>query len=45
MSYDDNAEFWVRIIRENRDRYRTALTNPAVLGAVGPADGLSVLVS
>jgi 2-polyprenyl-3-methyl-5-hydroxy-6-metoxy-1,4-benzoquinol methylase len=43
MSYDDNAEFWVRIIRENRDRYRTALTNPAVISAVGPADGLSVL--
>jgi 2-polyprenyl-3-methyl-5-hydroxy-6-metoxy-1,4-benzoquinol methylase len=43
MSYDDNAGFWVQIIREGRDRYRTALTNPAVINAVGPADGLSVL--
>ena len=43
MSYDDNAEFWVQIIRGNRDKYRTTLTNPAVIGAIGPADGLSVL--
>lgn len=43
MSYDDNAEFWVQIIRENRDKYRTALTNPALISAVGPADGLSIL--
>jgi 2-polyprenyl-3-methyl-5-hydroxy-6-metoxy-1,4-benzoquinol methylase len=43
MSYDDNAGFWVKIIREHRDRYRTTLTNPAVIGSVGPADGLSIL--
>lgn len=43
MSYDENAGFWVKIIRENRDKYRTVLTNPAVIDVVGPADGLSVL--
>lgn len=43
MSYDENAEFWVQIIREKRDKYRTELSNPAVTSAVGPADGLSIL--
>jgi 2-polyprenyl-3-methyl-5-hydroxy-6-metoxy-1,4-benzoquinol methylase len=43
MSYDVNANFWVQIIHEQRDRYRTTLTNPAVLQAISPADGLTVL--
>jgi ubiquinone/menaquinone biosynthesis C-methylase UbiE len=34
-SYDLNAKFWIKIIRENLDRYRTGLTNSAVLDAVG----------
>jgi SAM-dependent methyltransferase len=41
--WEDNAEFWIRIIRERRDRYRTELTDQAVLAAVGPCDGLDVL--
>jgi 2-polyprenyl-3-methyl-5-hydroxy-6-metoxy-1,4-benzoquinol methylase len=42
-SYNSNAEFWVQIIREGRDRYRTGLTNPAVLNAIGDAHGLAIL--
>jgi SAM-dependent methyltransferase len=41
--WERNAEFWVRIIRERRDRYRTELTDEAVLAAVGPCNGLDVL--
>ncbi len=41
--WERNAEFWVRIIRERRDRYRTELTDEAVLAAVGPCHGLDVL--
>lgn len=41
--WEDNAQFWVRIIREHRDRYRTELTNEAVLSLVGACDGLDVL--
>ncbi|WP_165495273.1 class I SAM-dependent methyltransferase [Actinomadura roseirufa] len=33
----------MRIIREERDRYRTELTDAAVLEAIGPCDGLRVL--
>lgn len=42
-SYDLNAKFWVKIIRENLDRYRTELTNPAVLEAVGECGGSRLL--
>ncbi len=42
-TYDENADFWVQIIRGNHDRYRTGLTNNAVLNAIGPADGLKVV--
>ena len=42
-SYDLNAKFWVKIIRENLDRYRTELTNPAVLDAVGDCKGSRLL--
>jgi 2-polyprenyl-3-methyl-5-hydroxy-6-metoxy-1,4-benzoquinol methylase len=41
--WESNAEYWVRIIRERRDRYRTELTDPAILAAVGPCAGLRVL--
>ena len=41
--WEGNAEFWVRIIRERRDRYRTELTDQAVLAAIGPCHGLDVL--
>lgn len=41
--WEGNAEFWVRIIREHRDRYRTELTDEAVLSAIGACDGLDVL--
>lgn len=42
-TYARNADFWVKIIREDLDRYRTELTNDAVLDAVGPCEGLDVL--
>jgi len=35
--------FWLRIIREHRDRYRTELTDPAILDAIGDAAGLDIL--
>ncbi|MDQ2812896.1 MAG: methyltransferase domain-containing protein [Actinomycetota bacterium] len=41
--WEGNAEFWVRIIREHRDRYRTELTDKAMLAAIGPCPGLDVL--
>jgi 2-polyprenyl-3-methyl-5-hydroxy-6-metoxy-1,4-benzoquinol methylase len=43
QSWDENAQFWVQIIRGNRDRYRLGLTNPAVQDAVGQVDGVRVL--
>lgn len=42
-AWAENARFWIRIIRERRDRYRTELTDPAVLEAVGDCRGLAVL--
>jgi 2-polyprenyl-3-methyl-5-hydroxy-6-metoxy-1,4-benzoquinol methylase len=42
-AYNSNADFWVQIIRGNRDRYRTELTNHAVLNAIGNANDLTVL--
>ena len=42
-SYDLNAKFWIKIIRENLDRYRTELTDPAVLDAVGECGGSRIL--
>src|SRR6266496_902743 len=41
--WEANADFWLRIIRERRDRYRTELTDEAVLAAAGPCRGLAVL--
>jgi SAM-dependent methyltransferase len=42
-TYAQNSEFWVKIIRQGLDRYRTELTDAAVLGAIGPCGGLTVL--
>ena len=42
-TYDTNAAFWIEIIRQHRDKYRTGLTNQAVLAAIGDAHGLAVL--
>ncbi|MFD0687959.1 class I SAM-dependent methyltransferase [Actinomadura fibrosa] len=41
--WEANAQYWVRIIREGRDRYRTDLTDAAILDAIGPCAGLRVL--
>jgi len=41
--WDTNASFWVRIIREHRDKYRSELTDPAMLDAIGPPAGSAVL--
>ncbi|GAA3934705.1 class I SAM-dependent methyltransferase [Actinomadura viridis] len=41
--WEANAEYWVKIIREGRDRYRTELTDRAMLEAIGPCAGLRVL--
>jgi len=42
-SYTANADFWVTIIRDRLDRYRSELTDRAVLEAIGPPDGLTIL--
>ncbi|RKS77092.1 methyltransferase family protein [Actinomadura pelletieri DSM 43383] len=41
--WEANADYWVKVIREGRDRYRTELTDAAVLDAIGPCAGLRVL--
>ncbi|GAA2433152.1 class I SAM-dependent methyltransferase [Actinomadura vinacea] len=41
--WEANTDYWVKIIREGRDRYRTELTDRAVLDAIGPCAGLRVL--
>lgn len=41
--WEANADYWVKVIREGRDRYRTELTDAAMLDAVGPCAGLRVL--
>ena len=41
--YAQNAEFWVKIIRQRLDRYRTELTDAAVFDAIGSCSGLAVL--
>ncbi|MCK9895212.1 class I SAM-dependent methyltransferase [Frankia sp. AgB32] len=42
-SYSLNADYWTRIIRGGLDRYRTGLTNPAMLAAAGDVTGQAVL--
>jgi 2-polyprenyl-3-methyl-5-hydroxy-6-metoxy-1,4-benzoquinol methylase len=41
--WEANAAYWVKIIREGRDRYRTELTDDALVEAVGECAGLRVL--
>jgi SAM-dependent methyltransferase len=41
--WEANAGYWVRVIREHRDRYRTELTDPALLEAIGACAGQKVL--
>lgn len=41
--YSSNAEFWVTIIREGLDRYRTELTDERVVRATRPGPGVAVL--
>lgn len=42
-SYNANADFWTQIIREQHDKFRTELTNDAVLQAIGDVTGLTAL--
>src|SRR5713226_871481 len=42
-SYSNNAEFWIKIIQDGLDPYRTELTNDLVLKAIRPSPGLRVL--
>jgi SAM-dependent methyltransferase len=42
-AWEANAPFWVQIIRERRDKYRTELTDPAMFAAIGSPRGLEVL--
>jgi 2-polyprenyl-3-methyl-5-hydroxy-6-metoxy-1,4-benzoquinol methylase len=41
--WEANADYWVKVIRERRDRYRTELTDAAMLDAIGPCAGSRVL--
>ncbi|MFL6052060.1 MAG: class I SAM-dependent methyltransferase [Actinoallomurus sp.] len=41
--WEANTDYWVKVIRESRDRYRTELTDRAVLDAIGPCAGLRIL--
>lgn len=42
-TWSENSDFWIKIIRENLDRYRTELTDARVLDAAGDVDGKTVL--
>jgi 2-polyprenyl-3-methyl-5-hydroxy-6-metoxy-1,4-benzoquinol methylase len=41
--WEANAEYWVKVIRERHDRYRTELTDGALLDAIGDCAGKTVL--
>lgn len=41
--YANNSPFWIRIMRDKLDRYRTELTDAAVLSALGPVTDHTVL--
>lgn len=41
--YSPNAEFWIKIIREGLDTYRTELTHKAILDAVDPQPDQAIL--
>jgi ubiquinone/menaquinone biosynthesis C-methylase UbiE len=42
-AYDRNAQYWIQIVREGRDRYQTQITDAALLGALGEPAGLVFL--
>jgi 2-polyprenyl-3-methyl-5-hydroxy-6-metoxy-1,4-benzoquinol methylase len=42
-TYSQNAKFWIQIIREKLDRYRTDLTDAVVLAALGDLEGKNIL--
>lgn len=42
-SYSANAAFWIKIIQEELDPYRTQLTDAAVTRAVAPRPGMTIL--
>jgi SAM-dependent methyltransferase len=43
QAWEDNADFWIEIMRRQLDRFRTELTDQAVLSAIGPAAGHVIL--
>lgn len=42
-AYAANAEFWIRIVREDLDPYRGGLTDPALFDLIGDCSNLRVL--
>lgn len=42
-AWSENATFWINIIRSGADRYRTELTDAAVLQALQPLTGMDLL--
>lgn len=42
-SYEANAEYWIRIVREGRDHYQQQISDPALLSAIGDPTGLTFL--
>lgn len=42
-NYAENADFWIKIIREGLDPYRTRLTDSVVLTALGECQGKDIL--
>ncbi|MBF4998201.1 class I SAM-dependent methyltransferase [Nocardia sp. BSTN01] len=42
-AYAANAEFWIRIVRDDLDPYRSGLTDPALLALIGDCTGLHIL--
>lgn len=43
QTWDDNADFWIKVMRRGLDRFRTELTDHAVLSAVRPTTGRVIL--
>jgi SAM-dependent methyltransferase len=41
--WERNADFWIRIIRERLDPFRSQLTDAEVLRAIGPCSGAMIL--
>src|SRR5215212_4036797 len=41
--YASNAEFWIRIIREDLDPYRNQLTDAAIIAAIGSCQDQDIL--